>query len=189
MVTIVITLNLSGKKRLSSLLTAQQRYALILFLFERMLRILTGCTIYIATPDDLECEHAIIPDRWRDINTVLSCAQKIIHDDLIILPCDLPFVERNHIHGLMAECVTIVPSQDEGTNALYIPRDISFKTQFGKNSFQKHITLFESQHIPYQVMRNDKFRDIDSEDDISWALAHEQDSEFSHFWHSLLKKN
>jgi 2-phospho-L-lactate guanylyltransferase len=189
MVTIVVTLNLSGKKRLSSLLTTQQRHTLILFLFERMLRILTGYTIYIATPDELESEHTIITDRWKDINTVLSRAQDIIHDDLIILPCDLPFVERSHIGALIAEGVTIVPSQDGGTNALYIPQHISFETQFGKNSFHRHIALFESRHIPYRIVRNVKFRDIDSEDDISWALAHERDSEFSHFWHSLLEKN
>lgn len=186
MVSIVIMLKLAGKQRLSSLLPPEKRYALIHFLFDRMLRMLTGCTIYIATPDSLEGEYTIIRDRWKDINRVLSRARDIVEDDMIILPCDLPFVERDHIDALIANCVTIVPSQDGGTNALYVPKNVSFTTQFGKNSFQHHVDLFTSHNIAYRIVRCEKFRDIDEESDITWALSHEPDSEFSHFMSSLL---
>lgn len=188
MVSIVLMLKLTGKQRLSPLLTGGQRHALILFLFERMLSVLKGCTIYIATPDILETHHAIISDQWEDINRVLSKARKIIAGDMIILPCDLAFVDREEIEALIDGCVTIVPSQDGGTNALYIPENISFETQFGKNSFKNHIKVLDSQKIPYRIYRSDKFRDIDSEADISWSLTHEQDSEFSQFFKALLSE-
>lgn len=188
MVSIVLMLKLNGKQRLSSLLTAGQRQAMILFLFERMLSVLEGYTIYIATPDILETRHDIISDQWGDINKVLSKARQIIAGDMIILPCDLPFVEREEIETLTDTCVTIVPSQDGGTNALYLPENVSFETQFGKSSFNNHIKIFESLKIPYRVYRSDKFRDIDSEADISWSLTHEQDSEFSQFFKTLISE-
>ena len=75
--------------------TEEQRQKLILFLFERMMAVLEGMRIYVATPDGIpDNRYTIIRDEWGDINRVVARARSRITDDLLILPCDLPFVER-----------------------------------------------------------------------------------------------
>ena len=181
MVSILLLLNLHGKKRLH-LYTEEQREKLVLFLFERILTVLKGMKVYVLTPDDIpERDYTIIRDEWRDINKVVAKARSHIVDDVLILPCDLPFVERDDIHGLCKDGIKIVPSQNGGTNALFLPVEVDIETQFGKNSSEKHAKILEEKNIEYEVHRSDKFRDIDTEEDILWAFEYEKDSPFTKF--------
>jgi 2-phospho-L-lactate guanylyltransferase len=187
MVSILLLLNLHGKKRLH-LYTEEQREKLILFLFERILTVLKGMKVYILTPDDMpESDYTVIKDEWRDINKVVTKARSHIIDDVLILPCDLPFVEQEDIQGLCKDGVKIVPSQNGGTNALFLPMGVSIETKFGKNSFEKHVKILEEKNVEYEIYKSDKFRDIDTEEDIIWALEHEKDSAFSNFIKELDK--
>jgi 2-phospho-L-lactate guanylyltransferase (CobY/MobA/RfbA family) len=146
-----------------------------------MLTILDGLTIYVATTGDLpKNNYTIIADEWKDINKVITRSRKMIKDDLLILPCDLPFVSREDIDTLLQGKTTIVPSQDGGTNALFLPAAVEIETQFGKNSFEKHLDALNSRNVAYEVYTSDNFRDIDTEEDIVWALE-QGDSLFSRF--------
>jgi 2-phospho-L-lactate guanylyltransferase len=179
---VLLLVKLSGKNRLSHRYTEEQRRRLVLFLFERMLKVLDGFDVYVASPDNLEGGgFKVIRDEWKDINKVITAARKIIRDDILILPCDLPFVGRDGIEELFNCGIKIVPSQNGGTNALFLPVDVDIVTQFGKNSFEKHVKVFESQGLHYEVIRSDRFRDIDTEEDIMWALEHGGECEFSQF--------
>ncbi len=152
-----------------------------MFLFERLIRVLNGLTVYVGTPDDISGDFVVIKDEWGDVNKVIKKAREAIKDDLLVLPCDLPFVEREDVERLMREKVMIVPSQDGGTNALFLPKDMTFETRFGTNSFRKHVRTIEKEGLEYEVCKSDIFRDIDTEKDIVWTLTHRRDSEFSKF--------
>ncbi|MBU7027821.1 MAG: hypothetical protein HXS48_12870 [Theionarchaea archaeon] len=182
MASVLLLVKLTGKKRLSHLYTEELRQKLIFFLFERMLKVLKGLTVYVATPDNFRGNgYEVIRDEWEDINRVITKARGMIKDDMLILPCDLPFVEREDVEGLLSGRITVVPSQNGGTNALFLPRDMDFETQFGESSFEKHIALLEKKSIAYEIYESDHFRDIDTEEDIAWALEHRRNSEFSRF--------
>lgn len=181
MVSVLLLVKLHGKQRLSHVYTGEQRQKLMLFFLERMLRVLQGLQVYVATPDDISGDYNVIKDEWWDINKVITKARKTVKDDFLIIPCDLPFVEREDIDILIGKQVMVVPSQDGGTNALFLPVNVEIETQFGINSFEKHVQMLEKKNLEYGVYRSDKFRDIDTEEDIEWALEHEKDSEFSRF--------
>lgn len=183
MVSILLLVKLDGKQRLINIYTEEQRKKLILFLFERMLKVLEGLAIYVATPGDLPPgKYTVIRDEWGDINKAIAKARAAVRDDFLILPCDLPFVERKDIDSLLGGTrIKIVPSQDGGTNALFLPDNTEIQTQFGENSFEKHVSLLECNDMEYEILKSDQFRDIDTEEDIFWALEHREDSEFSRF--------
>jgi 2-phospho-L-lactate guanylyltransferase len=179
---ILLMLKLNGKKRLSHVYTEEKRQKLILFMFERILRILRGFTIYVATPDHIsQGEYEIVRDEWGDINKVIEKARGMIKDDFLILPCDLPFVEREDIDVLLEGKIKIVPSQDGGTNAFFLPVTVDLKTQFGENSFKKHLELLKCRNLEYEIYESERLWDIDSEKDLMWALEYGRDSEFSEF--------
>lgn len=179
---VLLLVKLNGKQRLKNVYTEGQRRKLVLFLFERMLRVLHGLQIYVATPNDMYgSDYTVIKDEWGDINKVITKARSMVEDDVLILPCDLPFVEREDIDLLFKGGIKIVPSQNGGTNALFLPVNVDIETQFGENSFEKHLDLLEKRNLEYEIYESDKFRDIDAEEDILWALEHEKDSEFSRF--------
>ena len=147
-----------------------------------MLTVLKGLNIYVATSGDLpQNGYTIITDEWKDINTVITKARKIIQDDVLILPCDLPFVKREDIDMLLCGETKIVPSQNGGTNAFFLPVAVDIETQFGENSFEKHVAALKCKNVEYEVYTSDNFRDIDTEEDIVWALEHRRDSAFSLF--------
>ena len=182
MASVLLLVKLTGKKRLSHLYTKELRQKLILFLFERMLKVLTGLKVYVATPDNFRGNgYEVIRDEWEDINKVITKARGMIRDDVLVLPCDLPFVEREDVENLLSGRITVVPSQNGGTNALFLPKDMDFETQFGENSFEKHVALLEKKSMMYRICESDQFRDIDTEEDIGWALEHRRNSEFSRF--------
>ncbi len=178
---VLLLLKLEGKQRLSHVYSDEQREKLILFCFERILKVLEGFKIFVITPDDISGDFDIVRDEWEDLNKSIRKAREKIGDDMLILPCDLPFVEREDIDRLIGEKVRIVPSQNGGTNALFLPAEVDTETQFGENSFERHLETLKSGRIEYEVYESDKFRDVDTEEDILWALEHRRDSEFSKF--------
>jgi 2-phospho-L-lactate guanylyltransferase len=182
MASVLLLVKLKGKQRLSHMYTEGQRQKLMVFFFERMLRILKGFTIYVATPDELPGgDYEVIKDEWGDINTVITKVRNVVKDDFLILPCDLPFLEREDIDILIEEKVVIVPSQNGGTSALFLPVSIEIETQFGINSYENHLNLLKYRNLEYGIYESDQFRDVDTEEDIMWALEHKRDSEFCKF--------
>ncbi len=184
MVSILLLVKLNGKQRLFNVFTEEQRRKLILFLFERMLKVLEGLSIYVTTPDDLPPGgYTIIRDEWGDINKAITKARTCIRDDFLIFPCDLPFLEREDVDFLLGGKmkVKIVSSQDGGTSALVLPVDTEIETQFGEDSFRKHLEVLEKESVEYEIYESDNFRDIDTKEDIIWALEHRRSSEFSEF--------
>jgi 2-phospho-L-lactate guanylyltransferase (CobY/MobA/RfbA family) len=162
-----------------------ERKALVWFMVGRMLRVLEGLSVYVATPDEVFGAFTVVKDEWGDINKVIGKARKVIQDDILVLPCDLPFVEREDIDILLNNETKIVPSQSGGTNALFLPENVDIVTQFGENSFERHCKLFEEKEILYKVYKSDQYRDMDTEADIAWALTNKKDSEFSRFLREL----
>ncbi len=176
---VLVLVKLDGKKRLGNIYTREERRRLVLFLFERLIRVLNGLNVYVGTSDDISGDFVVIKDEWGDVNSVIKKAREVIKDDLLVLPCDLPFVEREDVDRLMGGKVMIVPSQDGGTNALFLPLNVRVKTQFGENSLRKHIRIFEKENLPYGIVESDHFRDIDTKEDIEWTLKCKGDSDFS----------
>lgn len=179
MSSVLVLVKLDGKNRLSSIYTVEERRRLVLFLFERLLRVLKGLNVYVGTPDDISGDFVVIKDEWGDVNKVIKKAREVIKDDMLVLPCDLPFVEKEDVDRLMGDKIMIVPSQDGGTNALFLPLKVRVETQFGENSFRRHIEIFEEEDLPYEIVESDRFRDIDTKEDIEWVLKRRGDSDFS----------
>lgn len=179
---VLLLVKFKGKQRLKNVYTEEKRRKLILFLFKKILKVLEGFTIYVATPDDLpDNGFTVIRDEWGDINKVISKARRMVTEDLLILPSDLPFLERDDIDVVIGGEICIVPSQNGGTNALFLPQNTDFVTQFGEDSFEKHVKLLEEKNLEYKIYESDNFRDIDTEKDILWTLEHRKNSEFSKF--------
>lgn len=179
MSSILVLVKLQGKKRLYTY-TEEERHSIVRFLLERMLTILEGMPVYVGTPDDIP--GTIVRDEWGDINRVITKARELIQDDLLILPCDLPIVEKADVEELCKTgVVRIVPSRDGGTNALFLPSGVDIKPQFGENSFENHKKVLESQGITYEVYESERFRDVDTTGDIEWVLEKYGDSAFAQF--------
>lgn len=88
-------------------------------------------------------------------------------DAILVLPADLPRLQSSDIvmlyeHALHHEGIVIVPSDDNGTNALLLrpPQAINFA--FGHNSFAHHCLAVQLANLPCTIVDSPHLRfDLD----------------------------
>ena len=174
-----------SKTRLSGVLSQQERADLSLAMFSRVVAaaykalgsvwVVGGDEVVRRTAEDLGARW--LEDPGNDLNDSLSFALERACTDgksAIYLPADLPFVTSADIAKIAqasgdGETLTLSPAQqDGGTNAMLIPKCLSFPPLLGKDSFERHKRQAASLGIPYTVCLSDGLAlDLDTPDDLA----------------------
>jgi len=175
-----------AKRRLSSLLTSQQRQALAAAMLEDVLAALADAPIagiMVNTIDPVATELAgrygarVITDDARDGHTgaVAAMARILAEEgnDMLALPGDIPRVTAAEIAAVIearraAPSLTIVPAHDgRGSNAVLCSPPLVMPLRFGDDSFLPHLAAARALGIEPTIVRLPGIGlDIDQPDDV-----------------------
>ena len=174
-----------SKTRLSDVLSQQERADLSLAMFSRVVAAANEAlgSVWVVGGDEAvkltagRLRAVWLEDPGNDLNDSLSYALDRACADgksAIYLPADLPFVTSADISKIAqasndGETLTLSPAQqDGGTNAMLIPKCLSFPPLLGKDSFKRHEQQASSLGIPYTVCLSEGLKlDLDTPDDLA----------------------
>jgi len=172
----------SGKTRLSSVLTEQERAALCASLLARTVALAAGiAATTVVTTDRAVVEisrrnnaQVFVEPARADLNAALTAAYGAFPpgDAVLILPIDLPLLTSATILRVCADqdIMTIVPDRLEtGTNLMLLPRhvDRSFRFCYGIDSFRQHCTEANRLHLASRICHfAEAAFDVDTPDDL-----------------------
>jgi len=160
-----------GKSRLAGRLSPSRRSSLSKQLFRHVITQalaapeLTGILVVsrdATVLDDLQAPHLyLIAETGNDLNRAIQQGREEAlqrgADAILVLPADLPYLQSQDITTLYQRSVAnegalIVPSDDNGTNALLLrpPQAIDFA--FGQNSFLHHCRAAQMANLPVTVI-------------------------------------
>ena len=185
----------NAKKRLTGVLTPEERFALAGAMLADTMRAVRGvrCAekVFIVTNYEPAMQLAE-ENRWEilreeqqiseshSVDTASKLCEEKGVTGLLRLPLDLPLIQSNDIDELLTvECpspaLVIVPSRDgTGTNAMLRTPPTLFPSHFGDGSFAKHLAGAESVHAQVIVRRNSRLEmDVDDEADLRALVAHD----------------
>ena len=174
-----------SKTRLAGALSEQERAKLSLTMFSRVVAaahkalgavwVVGGDEAVRRTAESLGA--AWHEDPGEDLNDSIRFAlDRACKNEMsaIYLPADLPFVTASDIVKVVqasdgGEKLTLSPAQqDGGTNAMLIPKCLSFPPLLGKDSFRRHKRQAASLGIPYTVCLSEGLGlDLDTPDDLA----------------------
>jgi 2-phospho-L-lactate guanylyltransferase len=124
---------------------------------------------------------ATLTETGADLNLALrqGCdqARREGGDAVLILPADLPLLTVADIDLLLVEAATgagvvLAPSQDGGTNALFLRLPLPIPLCFGPNSFQRHQEVAAAAGLTTTVCTTPSLAfDLDRPEDLAvlWA--------------------
>lgn len=173
-----------SKTRLAGVLSQQERANLSLAMFGRVVGAAyqaLGAVWVVGGDDAVRKVAERIGAVWhedpgKDLNDSLefaldrACEAEV---SAIYLPADLPFVTAADIEKVVqvseGETLTLSPAQqDGGTNAMLIPKCVSFPPLLGKDSFRRHKRQASALGIPYAVCLTEGLGlDLDTPDDLA----------------------
>ena len=174
-----------SKTRLASVLSEEERAGLSLAMFSKIVGAAheaLGAVWVVGGDDAVRLAANGLGAKWledpgKDLNDSLSFAlNKACKNEsaAIYLPADLPFVTAADIEKTVqasgaGKTLTLSPAQqDGGTNAMLIPKCLSFPPQLGKDSFRRHEKQAASLGIPYTVFLSEGLAlDLDTPDDLA----------------------
>jgi len=185
----------NAKKRLTGVLTPEERFALAGAMLADTMRAVRGvrCAekVFIVTNYEPAMQLAE-ENRWEilreeqqiseshSVDTASQLCEEKGVTGLLRLPLDLPLIQSNDIDELLTvECpspaLVIVPSRDgTGTNAMLRTPPTLFPSHFGNGSFAKHLAEAESVHAQVIVRHNSRLEmDVDDEADLRALVAHD----------------
>ncbi len=185
----------NAKKRLTGVLTPEERFALAGSMLADTIRAVRGvrCAekVFIVTNYEPAMQLAE-ENRWEilreeqqiseshSVDTASRLCEEKGVTGLLRLPLDLPLIQSNDIDELLTvECpspaLVIVPSRDgTGTNAMLRTPPTLFPSHFGNGSFAKHLAEAESVRAQVIVRRNSRLEmDVDDEADLRALFAHD----------------
>jgi len=185
----------NAKKRLTDVLTPEERFALAEAMLADTIRAVQGVRraekIFVITNYEPSMQLAE-EDGWEILREEqqiseshsVDAASKLCEQNgvsgLLRLPLDLPLIQSSDIDELLAlKCrapsLVIVPSRDgTGTNAILRTPPTLFPSHFGTGSFAKHLAEAESSHAQVIVRRNARLEmDVDGEPDLRALLEND----------------
>ncbi|MCP5095777.1 MAG: 2-phospho-L-lactate guanylyltransferase [Chloroflexi bacterium] len=153
------------KSRLANVLSPQQRAALTQQLLRQTLQILQQVAaieqVVVVSRDETVAREAtahharVVVEKDGDgLNEAVTIGKAYAANKgaqaVLVLPSDLPFIERTDIEALLAVRETAVSHQNtliicsdqhqQGTNALLLPASLNFQFKYGHTSYQQHLT-------------------------------------------------
>jgi 2-phospho-L-lactate guanylyltransferase len=134
------------------------------------------------------CELAInagaayINEKERGLNPAIGISIKWCikqgADSILVIPADIPLLSPSDIDRIIelagyTESVAVLsPSENGGTNALYLRPPNLFPVSYGSNSFKRHIGLALGKGIPVKVYHSSSVAfDIDCQSDLQRLLT------------------
>lgn len=174
-----------SKTRLAGMLTQRERADLSLAMFGKVIsaaRQALGVVWVVGGDEAVRMTAESLGALWledpgNDLNDSLAFAlDRACSNEMssIYLPADLPFVTAADIEKVVrassaGETLTLSPAQqDGGTNAMLIPKCVSFPPLLGKNSFRLHKRQASALGIPYTVCLTEGLGlDLDTPDDLA----------------------
>lgn len=163
-----VKLRAQAKQRLSDVLSPLQRRelaaAMCLDVFDelRSTKALDGVVVVTSDPDvlveALSRGFQVVADPG-DLNSAVASGVRVIDRGCaLVLPCDLPLLNRSELEDLISlgssGAAVIVPDRGGGgTNALLYPISVPLAPSFGQGSFRRHLDIACSQGL--EVLRRD----------------------------------
>ena len=150
----------TAKSRLAAVLDANERRALVIAMFERVISECGACDridrICVVTTDAeitaiAHARGSTVIAEHEDaglnggVSAGLDAARSLGAERVLILPADIPLIDQSELRHILDaapgdRCSVIVPChKGSGTNTLLIPSRAGFKPQFGENSFRRHL--------------------------------------------------
>ena len=202
-----------SKSRLASVLTEKERINLTRRLLVHLLDVIEkvpALDIALVVSSDMEVlelaqEHGALilsEKKQNGLNEALCQAKQYAHDhyceSILVLPCDLPFVQEEDIKLILStvetykdsdpddepppEMRTMIISPDQsgkGTNALFLYPTSDFDFQFGPESFKRHLREAAHQGMTSRIVDPPGLTfDLDTEEDwITYQTALQAQSE------------
>lgn len=169
----------SAKSRLSPHLPGTERERLVLQMASRAVTAIRQAgmvqAVAVATPDagmvaQLEAHH--LPDAGSLNETLRASADWARVQGaagMLILPCDLPLVSAADIVSMLTQGsgVTIAPTHDGGTGALYLAPPRCIVPEFGEASYARHVLAARERGVPVHEIEREGLRfDLDTAADL-----------------------
>lgn len=157
---------ISCKTRLAEYLTASQRLSLVRDMLQHVVStlqqspVIKRIVVLTSERDRVPAGIETLNDDGQDLNRCLTNAVATLRQQgcsrLLILPADLPNLTVDDVYRLTeTEGLSIAPSSDElGTNALCLPKNMPFEFRFGDNSFYTHCHLMNTSGVDYRIVRS-----------------------------------
>ena len=174
-----------AKRRLSPLLNASERRALVLAMLGDVLAALRAAeavreTVVISRDAEVlalaaRLGAAALLERAEDLNAAYAQAAAFVElsgaKALLALPADLPLVTPLEIAGLVAAGqaggAALAPSRDGGTNGLYRSVDVPLPFLFGPGSLARHLAAARARGVDARLFRAPGLElDVDRPDDL-----------------------
>jgi len=170
-----------AKSRLMSRLSPVERRELVVSLARRTLLLLRTSGLFgriaVVTPDSGLGDTLGVRTLadTGDLNASFSSAASWAVGEgahgLLILPGDLPFLQRDDLHALLSlrdRGVGIAPTHDGGTGALFLVPPNAITPSFGEHSFQSHVEQARERGLTVRTVERDGFAfDLDTEEDFN----------------------
>ena len=170
-----------AKSRLTPALSPEERRALVVELVARTVLLLRNsgliCAVALVTPDTSLGEELgvrTLPDSGTLNDSLVHAAAWAAGEGasgLLILPGDLPLLQRNDLHALLSlrsPGIAIAPTQDGGTGALFLRPPDAITPAFGEGSFRSHVDQALERGLTVRTVQRDGFTfDLDREEDLA----------------------
>jgi 2-phospho-L-lactate guanylyltransferase len=186
----------TSKKRLSSVLTPQERRQLTLAMLEDVLSALQTSTVHevVVVSNDFSLRnftnkyHAThLVQKTRGLNPAVEEATEWCMQNgaeaVLVLPADIPLLSSTDVDKIVElgncgeQTVVLSPSYDGGTNALFQSPPNLIRVCFGIGSFGDHIKVAQSKGICVRLHYSTSVAtDIDSAEDLSKLLKTESNT-------------
>lgn len=186
---IAVKSNRSGKSRLASALSADERAHLVTRMLEHVLEAAQACDALdeVAVMSPGGCAYApgavSLSDAGSDLNGSLLHAIGTLTarnaERVVVLPADLPLLRSTEITKLIdasrASGLAIAPDHHErGTNALCLALPSRFEPQFGPDSFSRHLAQAARLGLKPAIVRSFGLAfDVDEPSDVALWPNHE----------------
>jgi 2-phospho-L-lactate guanylyltransferase len=194
----LIPVRAAGKERLASVLTPEQREALVRAMLTDVIAALHGSgrlrTVAIVSPDTailslaagLGARPIAEPAPGRGLNAALALglADRAAAgaEAVLIVPGDLPQMRADDVAALLAAlpaapCVRAVPAADGGTSALVLHPPNVIAPAFGPDSFARHAAAAHKAGAAFERMEPPSLlRDVDRPQDLIRVLAEAEET-------------
>jgi 2-phospho-L-lactate/phosphoenolpyruvate guanylyltransferase len=178
-----------SKKRLSAVLSPQERRLLVLAMLEDVLEALKSAKIdeTLVVSDDLEMSQFAKKHGASYLSPADSALNASLEESsdwciqhgagaVLVLPADIPLVTAKDVDalaqlGLQRSSVVVSPSWNGGTNALFQNPPKLIPACFGATSFQKHVQEANCRSLEVRIYGSGGLAlDVDSVEDLKKAF-------------------
>ena len=174
-----------SKRRLSTVLSENQRKELVISMLSDVLRSVTETKsiteTVVISPDP---EILNFAERWGiipllekgppELNKAIVVARQFCMKEgaeaILVIPADIPLLKATDLSMLLKyrkkrlqEFVIICPSRNNGTNALLLCPGNVIEPSFGEDSFTKHCEKAIAKNVPLKIVKSERISlDVDS---------------------------